>query len=183
MLHKPQAKADLLPPFYRIGEPDWDTKLRRLLEAYDVPLPQPIPIDAIVQREQALQYAFPTALRLFLTTFGAIDFDDPRLLLADRIDTCKSLWFHDNLAQAEQRRLPSLLQVAETGSDNFYAIDLSTQHCWLCSHHPAGLFDVLPSFDDLIRMAVIDLSWSRYGWPDPAIEELAVAVKKDIFNW
>src|SRR5687768_13000981 len=114
MLRKPQMKTDLLPPFQRIGEPDWDTNVRQLLNAYDVPVPAPIPINTIVQREQILQLSFPPSLRLFLTTFGPIDFDGLRLLPAHAVDTLEHLWFKSSLAAHDQARLSRLIQIAET---------------------------------------------------------------------
>lgn len=183
MLPKPQTKMDLLPPFQRIGEPDWENNLRQLLNAYAVPLPTPIAITTIVQREQVLRLNFPPSLRLFLTTFGPIDFDGLRLLPAQEIDRLEQLWFKSSLTDHDQARLSHMIQIAETGSDNVYALDLDNQLCCLCSHDPAGFFEWLPSFDDLIRMALIDLSWSYFGWPDPEIADMATVLKSELFNW
>ena len=105
------------------------------------------------------------------------------LLPPPEIDRLAQLWFKSSLTEHDQARLARMIQIAETGSDNVYVLDLDNQHCCLCSHDPAGLFEWLPSFDDLIRMALIDLSWSSYGWPDPEIADMATALKSELFNW
>jgi hypothetical protein len=69
-----------------------------------------------------------------------------------------------------------------SGSDNHIAIDPVSGTCYLCSHDPAGIYDEAASFDDLVRIAVIDLSWGYYGWPDPKVERLPTELKADIFG-
>jgi len=182
MLRKPTTKADLLPPFNYIGEANWEAKLRQLLVDYEVPLAQPCTNREIKECEKRLGSALSQSLKLFLSAFGPMNFDGVRLLLPEEIKTAESLWLANNLCKDEQKLLPYLLQIAEAVSDNIYALELESGQCYLCSHDPAGLFNWLPSFNAFIKMAIIDLSWGYYGWPDEAIERMAEELKAELFS-
>ncbi len=181
MLQKPQTKSDLLPPFDSIGEANWDTRLRQLLVDYEVPLPAPCGDGEIDECEKRLGFALPQSLKLFLSALGPVDFDGVRVLSPKEIRTAESFWFASYFTEDEQKQLPHLLQVAEAVADNVYALEVASGRCCLCSHDPPGLFEWLPSFDVLIKMAVIDLSWSYYGWPDEEIEDMAEELKAELF--
>ena len=116
------------------------------------------------------------------TTFGPLNFDDPQLLDMHQMDLLTNVWFRNFLSADEQAHLPRLLVIAATGSDNYYALDIAIQQCYLCSHDPAGIFSWLPSFDTFIQCAVINLSWSGYGWPDPAVEQMARELIQELFG-
>lgn len=182
MLDKPQTKADLLPRFTRIGDSGWETEIRSLLLAYDVPLPAPATHDALMACEHRLGAHLPEPLTHFLRTFGPVNFDDPILLAPDQIQSLDHWGFRPSLSDGDQRHLRGKIQIAETGSDDIYGLDLTTGTCCRCVHYPAAIEDWLPSFDDFLRMALIDLSWSYYGWPDPAIERMATELKNDVFG-
>ena len=182
MPKKPENETDLLPPFDYIGKDGWDSKLRQLLTEYTVPLPPPSTELEVQRCEARIGFPLPSSLKLFLLTFGPVDFDGLRICPPEDVKTLQNVWFRDFLAREEQLKLAGLIQVAETGSDNYYALDASDGRCCLCSHDPSGLFDWLSSFDDLIKMAVIDLSWGYYGWLDSEIEEMARHLKRELLG-
>jgi hypothetical protein len=182
MLTKPSTKADLLPPFEYIGASGWDTALRRVLVEYEVPLASAVTEADIERCESELGFHLPQSLRLFLMTFGAINFDSLELLPPTKIQTLEQVWFREFLNEDEQAMLPNLIGVAEAGSDDYFALDVRTNTCLHCSHDPAGLIQYLPTFDDLIKVAVIDLSWGYFGWPDEEVYEMARALKKDLYG-
>ena len=94
----------------------------------------------------------------------------------------KDIWFRDSLSPEEQKKLPNLLGIANTGSDNIVAIHQITGHCYKCCHDPAGISLESSSFDELLQKVIIDLSWGHHGWPDPYIETLANELKYDLFG-
>jgi hypothetical protein len=182
-LRRPQRKADLAPPPFVIGEPGWREAIISVLRAYDVPLPAPVREEEIAARERALGAALPAAVRRFLMEIGPVDFDYLRLFHADEIVPLEYAWLRRMLDEPEQRRLPFLLEIAAySGSGDVVAIDRAAGRCGLCSHTPVRIKWWLRSFDDLIRVALIDLSWSYYGWPDPDVEALARALKQDLIG-
>jgi SMI1 / KNR4 family (SUKH-1) len=182
MKEKPNIKEALMPPFQAIGEPGWAERLRQVLLDYDTSLPEPAPYESIEAREQALGIRLPRALRAFYMEFGPVDFDGFELFSIDYIKPLDNVWFRDFLTNGDQARLHGLLGIADSGCDNYIAIDPVTGKCYLCSHDPAGIFEESDSFDDLIRKAVIDLSWGYYGWPDPEVERLATELRRELFG-
>jgi hypothetical protein len=182
MLKKPETKADLLPPFTIIGEPGWDTSLRQMFDDYELPPTPAVPPNEMATLEHRLGVQFPPAITRFFTTFGAVNFDGLRLLEPNDIVTMQSVWFHAMLIPADQMRLSQLVQIAEAGSDDYYALDSLDWAVYLVSHDPAGLTFLVPSFDDLIRLACIDLSCGYFGWPDEDVAVLARDLKQDLFG-
>lgn len=181
MLQKPTTKADLLPPFDLIGNAGWDLALRQVLVDYEVPLPTPCCEAELADCEERIGFALPQSLRLFLLAIGPIDFDGLRIFSPQKIKTAESFWFAEYFSEIARKQLPQLLQFAEAVADNVYVMELQSGKCCLCCHDPAGLIDWLPSFDTLIKIAVIDLSWSYYGWPDDEIEEMAEELKAELY--
>jgi hypothetical protein len=181
MLEKPKTKFDLLPPFNFIGETNWNSKLRQLLIDYEVPLPTPCSLPEIMDCEKRLDCILPQPLKIFLNTLGPVDFDGLRLFQAHEIRTAESFYCSDYFSEEERKQLPHLLQVAESLADNVYVLAMKSGKCCLCSHDPVDLFEWLPSFDALIKTAVIDLSWSFYGYPDEEIEKMAEELKTELF--
>jgi hypothetical protein len=182
MLQKPTSKSDLMPPFNHIGEVGWDLKLRQVLVDFEVPLPVPCSEADLLNCEGMLGMAMPQSLRLFLSTLGPVDFDGVRIFTPEEIKTAETFWFAKYFTEEDQRQLLGLIQVAEAVADNVHVIELKSGRCGLCSHDPPGLFEWLPSFDALIKSAIIDLSWSYYGWPDDEIEEMAEQLKAELFS-
>jgi len=182
VLRKPITKEDLLPPFQTVGEPGWADRLRHVLIDYEVPLPESVPAELVTLRESELGVRLPAALREFYTTFGSVDFDGFQLYPVDALEPLTRAWFRQSLDVGQQARLSTLIAISDSGSDNYIAIDPVSGTCYLCSHDPVGISDEAASFDDLVRKAVIDLSWGYYGWPDPEVERLATELKLDLFG-
>ncbi|HEX8465754.1 MAG TPA: hypothetical protein VF627_14150 [Abditibacterium sp.] len=181
MLQKPKSKFDLMPAFNRIGDADWDTKLRQILVDYEVPLPAPCSQVELADCEKRLGFALPYSFRLFLNTMGPVDFSGIRVLAPKEVKTAEGFWFASYFSEEDRNRLSGMLEVAEAVSDNIYVVELQSSKCGLCSHDPPGFFEWLPSFDALIQVAVIDLSWGYYGWPDDEIEEMAEQLRAELF--
>ncbi len=40
----------------------------------------------------------------------------------------------------------------------------------------------MDSFDDLVKIGLIDLSWEYWGWPDSEVAEIAQQVKRSLFG-
>lgn len=180
---KPETKADLTPPFTRIGEPGWDAALRQLFDAYELPLTPPVPPHDLAAVEDRLGIHLPDAVTHFFTTFGAVDFDGIRLLDLHDITSMQSVWCAPMLSPADRARLSRLLQIAAVDSDDYYALDLDDWSVYHITHDPPGMTVLVPSFDDVIRLACIDLSWGYYGWPDEDVEAMAHELKRDLFGF
>lgn len=181
-MQKPKTKADLMPPFRVIGEASWAKKFLNILTDYGVEPAKGLSEEILKRHERELKFKLPDSLRIFLLEFGCIDLDDFCLYPLSEIAPIRDLWFRGFLSSEEQKQLPNLLGIADTGFDNVMAIDPTTGRCYVCSHDPAGIFLEADSFDDLLQKVIIDLSWGYYGWPDFYIETLASELKHDLFG-
>lgn len=182
-LRRPRSKADLALPRFVIGEPGWQETILSVLRAYGVPLPSPASEHDLVARERALGAALPRSVRQFLLEIGPVDFDYLRIFHPQEIVPLDYAWLRTMLDESEQSLLPFLLEIADySSSGDVVTIDRITGRCYLCAHAPVRFKWWLPSFDDLIRAALIDLSWGYYGWPDPDVEALARACKVDLLG-
>ncbi|HEY1013242.1 MAG TPA: SMI1/KNR4 family protein [Herpetosiphonaceae bacterium] len=168
-MQEPTCPDDLIPPFGQIGEPGWDDALRALLSAYGCPPPQPTRAGALSEAEARLGMVFPASVRQLYEAFGPLDFDGLVLLDPGVMIPAAELWMWEMLGRSDQRRLAGAIAIAEIDSGDAYALDPATGACCRVSHDPAAIEHWLPSFDALIQCAVIDLSWSYYGWPGPEI--------------
>lgn len=179
---KPTEKADLEPPFSRIGDPGWAEGVKALLASYGVPLPTPVPEATLASREVELGIKLPTALCTFLTEVGPLDLD-LRVHRPEGIRFCNEIWFRDHLAPEHQALLPRLLAVASVGSDNFVALDVESSRCGVLSHDPPGFWKPLPDFDTLIKVMLMRLPTGYYGWPDEEVAELVDAAVTDLVGY
>ena len=67
-------------------------------------------------------------------------------------------------------------------SGDIFTLEVATGRCSLCSHAPARFSNWLNRFDDLVKIAIIDLSWSVYGWTDEEIFLMASEIKNELFG-
>jgi hypothetical protein len=165
-LQKPQRVEDLLPPFDRIGEPGWSARLREWLGELEFPLEEPSSPESVVAAEARLGVPLEPGWRTFLLQFGPLSFDYTSLSRPEEIVRMDGVWFRDFLSDAQREDLWRLLQVGDTGSDNFIVYDTRERSFFECSHDPAGFLDYYPDFDALLRVCLIRL-WAGYdGWDD-----------------
>jgi len=177
-LPKPQTIDDLRPPFQRIGDPGWESDLRQLLEAYEVPLPQPVAEDDLRHREAVLAFRPNEAVRQFLLTIGPLDLE-VRVLSLQAMGTLEGVWFRGHLSTADRARLPRLVAVLDyLGTGDFIAWDRDSDEFKVVGHDPAGIHPWQPTFDECIREQCIDLAVGYYGWPGDDILKLAEEAKR-----
>lgn len=183
VLHKPESKDDLRPPFSRIGDSGWAERVRDLLDAYGVPLPDPVSGSELDQREASLGVQLPPSLRRFLTEIGPLDPDGIRILSPPEIVPMEQIWFRDRLGFFARRRLRRMVAVADyLGTGDLIGLEIASGRVSLCSHDPLGFSRWLPDFDALIKMVLIDLARGRYGWPDE-VDDLVASLKRELFGF
>ena len=181
-MDKPTRREDLLPPFTAIGEGDWAERIRKLLIDYGVPLPEPVSEARLKSREEQLSLRLPESLRSFLKEIGPVDLDGIRICRPEEIGPANSIWFREHLREEDRARLPDVLAIAEYASGDPITLEPATGRCCLLSHDPPGFSNWMNSFDDLIKIGLIDLSWGYWGWPDPEVAEMAQQVKRSLFG-
>lgn len=180
---KPRSKNDLLPPFERIGEPGWDARIREFLTSYDVPLPEPASAASLDACEQRLGVSLHPSHRLFLETIGPVAMDYVQFFPADEIRRPDE-WFVDSLPDEDRARLDSFVRVADAGgSDDVFTLHLPGGGVYLLSHYPASHTQCLETFDDLVRIATINIHTGYYGWPDKEIAEMAQELMEELFGF
>jgi hypothetical protein len=181
-MDKPTRKEDLLPPFTAIGEGDWAERIRKRLLDYGVPLPEPISEAGLRSREEQLGLRLPEALRSFLREIGPVDLDGIRFYRPDEIGPTNDIWFREHLRGEDRARLSDMLAIAEYASGDPIALEPGSGRCCLLSHDPPGFWNWMDSFDDLVKIGLIDLSWGYWGWPNAEVAEMAHEVKRDLFG-
>ena len=172
-LSKPQTEQELLPPFLRIGEPEWDTRLRDWLDDFDFRIGTTSFEHELTEAESRLGVKLPADWRAFLLTFGPLDLDSVQLTSPSQIVTLQDVWFRSHLKEIDQQMLPQFLQVGECGSDNSIAYNISNGWVCECSHDPVGFWHWCPSFSDFLRLKLIGMWSGFYGWPDHDVQELS----------
>ncbi|MEZ6048770.1 MAG: SMI1/KNR4 family protein [Planctomycetaceae bacterium] len=179
-INKPTTEADIYPPFEKIGDEGWDSKLRDFLTSFEVPLPQPVSAQEIDYRESALSLSLPAPIRTFLMEFGPVSFDYVEVLPIPQISKASELWFAEQL----EANLDNYIIVANAGgTDDHFLIDLESGKCLLTRHYPAEIQPCLASFSDLIRIACVELYTGYYGWDDPELYEMCTNVMEKLFGY
>lgn len=177
-LNKPQTEHELLPPFAKVGDPEWDTRLRNWLSAFDFRFGTASTEEELAEAESRLGTPLPADWRLFLLAFGPLDLGSVQLTPPAQIKTLQDVWFRSHLKEDDQQRLSQFLQVGECGSDNYIACNMFTGWVCECCHDPGGFWDWCPSFNDFLRLKLVGM-WSGYfGWPDEEVQALSDRLSK-----
>src|SRR5262249_54638934 len=126
LMEKPTRTEDLIPKFRVIGEPGWDDEVRKILTDYEVPIPEPLTEDELARRETELGFRLNEELRLFLKTFGAVNFEGlPNLFSLEQIGTLEdNIWFRDCLNEEQLLRLKGIIGVGNCLSDDVFGLEL-----------------------------------------------------------
>lgn len=172
MLTKPTRSDELALPFRQVGDQEWASLLRGILEEYGVPLPEPATSAELRDLEKRLEQKMPLDWRLLLSELGPVDFDSIHFLSPERVAFATDLWFRGFLDEGEQLAVDRMLYVATTGSDNYYLFDVDSNAVRLASHDPAGIYDWIPSVGDLLSLAHAQLPVGKYGWPDDRLHAM-----------
>lgn len=191
-LSKPKTKEDLRPPFQYIGDTGWDDWLRRVLVAYDIDsefeLPQPgvepATAEEIARCEAEMGLVLPDNLKLFLTTLGPLRFEYLHIYSPNQIDFLSNSQININLTPEQEAQCTTIIAVAEQlmdegGLTDIFGLELASGKIYRCSNYYGGLFEYLPCFDNLIKLAAIDLSWGFFGWDDNHIQDMAEEIAKE----
>ncbi len=182
-LQKPSREDELPRPFEQIGEPGWADRSRSLLKAYGVPLPEPVPAEALDAAEARSTLSFPAAYRTLLLELGPIDLDGYRFLPPDEIERLHDFWCREAFARDDAARLGGLVAIVDyCGSGDVIALEPSTGLCVLCGHDPPGFSNTIQSIDALVQLAFLMLPNSYYGWPDESLEQMVEREQKRRFG-
>lgn len=170
---KPRTVDELPLPFLNIGEPGWVNRTHDVLTSFGVPLPEPVRLEELAECERRLGLELPTSCRRFLLELGPLDIDEFRFLPPREILPMSGFYAADLFDPGSRRRLQELVSVAEyCGTDDPFAID--QRSCEVCrvGHDPPGLSLTMPSFDVLVRCALLGLACGYYGFPDASVQSL-----------
>ena len=183
MVDKPQTKEDLLPPFEQIGELGWDDRLRSFLASYDVPFPDPATKAELIACEERIGTSLLAPHRLFLASFGPLNLDYITIFSASDIRTPDE-WFVESLPDEQRSEISDFIRVADAGgTGNMFTMHLATGAVHFLSHDPLGHRQRLECFDDLVRLALVSIHSSYYGWPDEDIQLMSRELMKELFGF
>jgi hypothetical protein len=173
---KPENREQLKPPFTTIGEPGWESGLRQLLVSFDVPLPMPVTLPGLVERERALGVELPSSTREFLLTFGPVSFDYVEILAAGQICWARDAWPRQGVEEC--------VTIANAGGPEGQSLlNVRSGECLLVHPDTTEPHRRLDRFDDLIRIACVDLYTGYYGWDDDRLTEMQADVMRDLFGF
>ena len=144
---------DIIVPFDRMGDPDWEKNSRMLLteqaEEWGSPMPQPVDEALITATEKRLGVTLPSDLALFYRTFGVADIGEEMQALENMENL--SVWAagfepEEFMDPEELAILPHLVTFSEyLGNGNAFCFHRDTGEIYYFDHdtapHLVKLFD------------------------------------------
>ncbi|MDO6646479.1 SMI1/KNR4 family protein [Acinetobacter guillouiae] len=158
-------KTDIIIPFNKIGDPEWDVKTRLILESLadlnDDEIAPAIDDEQILKLEQRLNCRLPESLTIFYQHFGIADIGE-QLQQFDDIGYLKDIWanapqYAPEFSQADLAVLPHLITFSDyLGNGNMFCFhDISKEIYYFDHDDTPYLSKILECVDDYIKGCLI----------------------------
>lgn len=176
-------KEDIIIPFEKVGDENWEKNTRFILTADGEELPKAISDEEIQEVEQRLGAKLPDSLKLFYKTFGIADIGE-ELIDLDSISYLSEYWEEDNeygpdFSEEDKEVLPYLVWFGDyLGNGNMFCFHTKTHEIYYFDHdtypYLTKLFD---DFSDYLKGCLIftqlsytpDEKWEEF---EPIFEEI-----------
>ena len=184
-------KEDIVIPFDKIGDDNWDTKTREVILSFaDVwrkKLPEPKTDDEINKLELNLGAKLPESLKLFYKTFGIAPIGE-QLLNFDEICWIKEIWaenpeYGPDFTDDDKTVLPYLITFSDyKGNGNMFCFHCDTKEIFFFDHDDKPYFTKLfDAVDDYLKGCLILCQTGFWGegigqeeveqWAEEIVEE------------
>ena len=166
-------KSDIIIPFDKIGEANWEKKTRLILKSFaenwGKELPKPISPEEINQLEKRLGTTLPQSLRFFYENFGITDIGEI-LLDFEEIDWLKKTWedvpqYAPDFSEKDREILPYLVAFSDgLGAGNQFCFHSETKEIIFYKHEGEPYFTKLfDTFDDYLKACLIYGQMDLFG--------------------
>ena len=166
-------KEDIIIPFQKIGESDWETNTHHILEAladnWGGEFEKcPISEEKITALEKRLNTQLPESLRMFYQTFGIVDIGE-ELVKIDQIKYLKEWWdvpqYTPDFSESDLEVLPHLVWFGDyLGNGNMFCFHNQTKAIYYFDHdskpYLTKLFD---DFSDYLKACLILAQTDLFG--------------------
>jgi len=187
-------KEDIVIPFDKIGDKNWDTKTREIIQSFaDVwrkKLPEPKTDDEINNLELNLGAKLPESLKLFYKTFGIAPIGE-QLLNFDGISGIKEIWaenpeYGPDFTDEDQTVLPYLITFSDyRGNGNMFCFHCITQEIFYFDHDDKPYFTKLfNTVDDYIKGCLIlcQKDFFAEGIDQEEVEQWVEEIVKELYG-
>ena len=185
-------KEDIVIPFDKIGDKNWDTKTRAIIQSsvdiWRKNLPEPKTDDEINQLELKLGVKLPESLKLFYKTFGIAPIGE-QLLNFDEIGWIKDIWaenpeYGPDFTEEDKTVLPYLITFSDyLGNGNMFCFHCDTKEIFYFDHDDKPyLTKLFNTVDDYLKGCLILCQVDFFGeiadqeevseWTLEVVEEL-----------
>lgn len=157
-------KTDIIIPFNKIGEAEWDVKTRLILESLadlnDDEIAPAIDDEQILKLEQRLNCRLPESLKIFYQHFGIADIGEQLQQFAD-IGYLKDIWanapqYAPEFSQTDLAVLPHLITSDYLGNGNMFCFhDISKEIYYFDHDDTPYLSKILDCVGDYIKGCLI----------------------------
>lgn len=166
-------KKDVLIPFKKIGENNWEKKSKLIIESlaenWDNELKEPISLEEIEKLENRLGTTLPNGLKIFYNTFGIADIGEELQNFEDII-WIKELWGDDNpygpeFTKEDNIVLPHLISFSDyLGNGNMFCFHSDTKEIYYYDHDTRPyLTKMFDHVDDYIKGCLIFAQTDLFG--------------------
>ncbi|MDR2920347.1 MAG: SMI1/KNR4 family protein [Tannerella sp.] len=158
-------KEDIVIPFDKIGEKNWETETREIIqslaEMWNDDLPEPKTDEEIKSLEDKLGAKLPDSLKLFYKTFGIAPIGE-QLMDFNEIGWIKDIWaeapeYGPDFTDGDKEVLPFLITFSDyLGNGNMFCFHRDTKEVYYFDHddqpYLTKLFDTV---DDYLKGCLI----------------------------
>ncbi len=166
-------REDIIIPFDKIGENDWETKTRLIIESiaenWNDDLKEPIPIKEVEELESRLGTSLPGGLRLFYQAFGIADIGE-QLQSLDEIGWLKNIWaeqpqYGPDFTDEDNKFLPHLVSFSDyLGNGNMFCFHSETKEIYYYDHDSKPyLTKMFEHVDDYLKGCLIFAQSDLFG--------------------
>lgn len=166
-------KEDILIPFEKIGENDWEKKSKLIIESlaenWSNKLKEPISLEEIEKLENRLGTTLPNGLKMFYNTFGIADIGEELQNFEDII-WIKELWGDNNpygpeFTKEDNIVLPHLISFSDyLGNGNMFCFHSDTKEIYYYDHDTRPyLTKMFDHVDDYIKGCLIFAQTDLFG--------------------
>lgn len=166
-------KEDILVPFNKIGDENWEENTRIILTAiaenWNNELKEPVSEEEITELETRLGTTLPASLKLFYKTFGIADIGE-QLQDFEDIGYIKDIWsdapqYGPEFDEEEKRCLPYLISFSDyLGNGNMFCFHSETKEIYYYDHDTAPyLTKLFGTVDDYLKGCLIFAQSDLFG--------------------
>ena len=151
-----KTKSDIIIPFERIGDSNWMTKTKLIIdevaENWNEEPKKPILVNEITELEDRLKTTLPENLKLFYLNFGIAGIGE-ELQEFEEIDWLKNIWedapqYEPDFTKEDQKVLPFLISFSNyLGNGNVFCFHSKTKEIYYFDHDTQPYLTKL--FDDV----------------------------------